>query len=244
MINELKLLEEFRAELKKFEIGQKARDLLAQSQLVLLWSPSSAGRNTIIRELAKTDNYHFIVSDTTRQPRMNDGVMEQDGVEYNFRSEEDVLQDIRDGYFVEWEIIHEQQVSGVSVRELEKANQSGKVPITEVDLLGLETFKSLKDDLIGISILPPNFESWIERMTKRGELDQEEIRRRLTTAEKILERAIELKYIYFVINDDLQTAVNDVRAIVEHDEYDDEHRQKGEKVAWELLSKLKHELNT
>lgn len=244
MKNELKKLNEFRELEDSYQVGDAAKQILADSKLVLLWSPSSAGRNTIIRELSKTDKYHFIVSDTTRRPRENDGVMEQDGVEYNFRSEEQVLQDIRGGLFVEWEVIHQQQVSGVSVRELERAAGSGKIPITEVDLLGLETFKSLKDDLIGICILPPSFDQWITRMMSRGELDQEEIRRRLATAEKILERAIELKYLLFVINDKLDVAVEEVRGIVERNDFDDAHRENGERVAWEILGKLKHELNT
>lgn len=244
MINELKLLDQFREELAHFQVSDKAKAMLTESQLVLLWSPSSAGRNTIIRELNKTNKYHFIVSDTTRQPRKNDGVIERDGVEYNFRTEEEFLNDIRDGYFVEWEIIHGQQVSGVSIRELEKAQKSGKIPITEVDLLGIETFKAVKDDLVGICILPPNFEVWIKRLMSRGELDQNEIRRRLQTAEKILEQAVKLKYLYFVINDDLNTAVSDVRGIIERGEFDVSHRETGENVAWKLLSNLKRELNT
>jgi len=84
--------------------------LLQQTKFVPLVAITSSGRNTLIRELLKTGEYHFIVSDTTRKPRTNDGVMEQSGVEYWFRDEDEVLQDVKDGKFLEAAVIHSQQV--------------------------------------------------------------------------------------------------------------------------------------
>src|SRR5579885_607634 len=113
-MNRLEHLQEFKTVLANYRISPASQRILQQTNLVLLAAPTSAGRNTIIRELLKTGDYHYIVSDTTRQPRINDGIPEQNGVEYWFRSEADILKDLAAGQYVEAAIIHNQQVSGIS----------------------------------------------------------------------------------------------------------------------------------
>src|SRR5947209_4084329 len=122
-MNELVHKAEFHTLLADYKLSKASLLTLSQTKLVLLVAPTSSGRNTIIRELLKTGDYYFIVSDTTRKPRVNDGIPERDGVEYWFRSEEEVLEDIKQGKYLEAAVIHEQQVSGISIRELQKANE-------------------------------------------------------------------------------------------------------------------------
>ena len=140
-MNELRQLTEFQDLLANYQLSKGALQTLSQTQLVLLVAPTSSGRNHLIRELMKTDDYYYIVSDTTRRPRTNDGIMEQSGVEYWFRDEADVLSDIRDGKYLEAAVIHQQQVSGISIRELQKATDLGKIAITDacifIDLHGI-----------------------------------------------------------------------------------------------------------
>src|SRR5690606_21781404 len=112
------------------------RQILAETQLMILVGPTSTGRNTLINELLKTGHYYFLVSDTTRPPRQNNGVWEQNGREYYFRTEDDMLKDIQAGLFVEAEIIHNQQVSGTSIREIKKARDQGKIALADVEILG------------------------------------------------------------------------------------------------------------
>lgn len=214
MQNQLENLEAFQKILADYHISPQSKQILAETKLVLLVSPSSAGRNTIIRELIKSQEYHYIVSDTTRQKRTNDGVPEQDGVEYWFRSEAEVLADLQAGSFLEAAIIHNQQVSGISIRELEKARDENKVALADIEIVGMENIILAKPDAYPLFILPPSFEIWMQRMDGRGEMPIEEKRRRLGSAIHEFTAAIDNDYYVYVVNDDFHQAVNKIHAIV------------------------------
>src|ERR1700712_1679606 len=152
----LKHYTEFKEVLETYHVSDSAKATLEDLTLVLLLGPTSSGRNTIIEHQLKTGNYNFIVSDTTRPPRTNDGVLETNGNEYWFRSEEEVLADLKAGQFLEAELIHDQQVSGISIRELEKARAQNKIAITDVDLGGMHKIMLAKPDTIAVMVLPPS----------------------------------------------------------------------------------------
>ncbi len=212
-MNDLKYLEDFEAALKDYRLSVEARSLLNDMRLVLLVAPSSSGRNTIIRELLKTKKYHFIVSDTTRNPRTNDGVPEKDGQAYWFRDEKQVLEDIRSGHFLEAAVIHKQQVSGISIRELRKAHDDQKIAITDVEPVGASNIQHLKPDTTIIFVVPPSFPVWIERLHHRGILPEEEVRRRLESAVQEYESALQESFYTYVVNDRLEDSVRTIHDI-------------------------------
>lgn len=240
----LKYKTKFEEILANYQISEEGKKLLNKIELVLMASVTSAGRNTIIKELTDIGKYEFIVSDTTRPPRKNNGVMEQNGVEYYFRSEEDFLADLKAGKFLEAEVIHGQQVSGISLRELQRVSKDDKIAIDEVDNEGIDNVVKAKPDTFAIMVLPPNAEEWMSRLKKRGNMSDEEFNNRLQTAEKILEDAQNREYYKFVINDDLDRAVQDVRNIVENDAYSKEQHEEALKLAWNLLGWVKHQLSS
>jgi guanylate kinase len=239
MENRLEHLEEFREVLSNYAISEASKDILGQTELVLLLAPTSTGRNTIIEELLKTGNYHFIVSDTTRTPRVNNGVLEQDGVIYWFRSEEDILADLQAGKFLEAELIHNQQVSGISVRELEKAHSENKVAITDVDLKGVENIVEAKPDTLAFMVLPPSFEEWQRRIMYRGSMPDKEHRRRMETAIKIFNSGLIRPYFTFVINDSLEKAIVYIDQVASSGAIDPEHQTRGKQLAEQLLKETK-----
>lgn len=241
---QLKNKEAFQDILQRYAISEEGKKLLRDIELVLFVSVTSAGRNTIINELTKTDAYEFIVSDTTRPPRENNGVMEENGVQYYFRTEEDFLDDLYKGKFLEAELIHGQQVSGISLRELEKASEHEKIAVNEVDNDGVLNVVKVKPDTQAIMVLPPNYDEWMRRLQRRGHMSTEEVRNRLVTAERILEDAQTRTFYKFVINDDLDKAVGTVRGIVEEGHYTDEQHEQGLECAWELLGQVKHQLSS
>jgi guanylate kinase len=215
MENRLEYLEAFREILANYHVSEQSQKILDDTTLALLVAPSSSGRNTIIRELLKTNDYHYIVSDTTRRPRVNDGVLEQNGVEYWFRSERDVLDELKEGKFLEAAIIHNQQVSGISIRELEQARQQGKVAITDIEIVGTDNIVRAKPDTFPLFILPPSFEVWMERLDGRGQMSLEEKRRRLGSAVLEFTAALDNDYFIFVINDDFHLSVKKIQALVQ-----------------------------
>ena len=226
--------DEFKQILNSYEASPEARRDLRGFELVLMLAPSSTGRNTIIRELVKTGDYRFIISDTTRPPRVNDGILEQNGVEYWFRAEDEMLRDLKNGRLLEAELLHGQQVSGISLRELEKAHEDKKIAITDIDIKGMEKIVRLKPDTVAIMVLPPSFEEWQRRIINRGAIDRQEFRRRLQTAYKIFLEGQKQDYFRFIINENLQNAVTAVNELAHGA---GKHPEK-QKEARELIKKL------
>ena len=212
-MNSLKLREQFEQILSNYRISDSGKELLASLKLVLLAGPSAAGRNTIIDLLVKTGRYRLLVSDTTRHPRINDGVREQNGVNYWFRSEEQVLDDLEKGEFLEAEIIHDQQVSGISMRELKQAIAENKIAVVDVEIGGFNNILSSKPDSVGILVLPPSFDEWMSRLHLRANMPEAEILNRLRTGARIFSEAVSQSPAQIVINDQLTRAVNEIDAL-------------------------------
>lgn len=210
-MNELQRLAEFQDILADYQVSETGLDIVRDTRLVLLAAPTSSGRNTIITELMKSGEYHFVVSDTTRKPRVNNQVAERDGVEYWFRSEDDLLNDLKQGLFLEAAIIHDQQVSGISVRELKKAHSSGKIAITDIEIVGVDSILAIKPDTTVLFVVPPTFEEWHNRLAKRGEMHERELRRRMQSAAEEFRHALENDHYTFVINDQLSHAVEHIQ---------------------------------
>ncbi len=234
-MNELVHIAEFESALQDYHLSKTALQTLSQTKLVILVAPTSSGRNTIIWQLLKTGDYHFIVSDTTRKPRINDGVPERDGHEYWFRTEQEMLDDIRGGKYLEAAIIHNQQVSGISVRELQKATDEGKIAITDTDISGADNATKYKPDTIAIFVLPPSFDEWQRRIEHRGSMDPAEFRRRMESACKEFERALKRDYYYFIINDSIEHSVEQVNQIAKLETTDSEMQRNARDLAESLL---------
>jgi len=206
--------QDFRAALANYQASDEAKQVISKLKLVLLVAPTSAGKNTIIRHQLATGRYYHIVSDTTRAPRLNDGVIEKDGVDYWFRSEEEMLADIQKGRFLEAEVLHNQQVSGMSIRELEHAQQENKIAINDVEIEGIHNVLKLKPDTIAVMLLPPSFEEWQNRLASRGPMPAAERQRRLKSALKIFQDGQAHPYYQFVISDDIEQSGNIIDGIV------------------------------
>lgn len=233
-VNELKHLDDFRKVLKDFHLSDSAKQTLDQTKVVLLVAPTAAGRNTIINELLKGDGYHYIVSDTTRHPRVNNGIPEQDGREYWFRDEESVLQDLRNGEFLEAAVIHNQQVSGISIRELEKAHQAKQIAITDIEIAGAAHIHNHKPDAIVLFIVPPALDTWLARIHGRGDMPAEELKRRLESACKEFATALASDYYTFVLNNDFHEAVTEIHELVVLNRHDPHRDEQARRVAEQL----------
>jgi guanylate kinase len=222
-MNELKNLPVFKEILQTYQPAVTATLLLEDIRLVLLVGPSLAGRNTTIRTLLET-----------RQPRINDGVPEQNGREYWFRSEAEVLEELQAGAFLEAAVIHEQQVSGISLRELQKAHDEHKIAITDIEIAGVDNIIQVKPTTLAIFMLPPSFEEWQRRLQQRGAMDQSEVRRRLQGACRELKAALKQPYYVFVINESIEQAADDVNKLALGQPPQSQAQHKGRELASQL----------
>lgn len=241
-MNKLEHIKDFQSILKHYKISPHSKQILDNTELIALIAPSSSGRNTIIRELVKTGDYYFIVSDTTRRPRVNDGVLEKNGVEYWFREEKDFLADLKDGKFLEAEIIHNQQVSGISIRELEKASEGHKIAITDMDIGGVHNVVQAKPDTLAIMVLPPDFAEWQRRMSNRGHMHPNEHTRRLKTAVTIFKEALRHDYFVFVVNQNFHQTTALMDTLAKKGTNGLENQDDGRKLVKQLLKETEAQL--
>lgn len=187
---------------------QRARDIIESANIALLVGISGAGKDTIKRELLRQNKFQEIVSHTTRAPRQNEGVLEEDGVDYHFIDEATAEQMVDDGEFVEAKYVHG-TVYGTSVAEVLRASKVGTA-ITDVDVQGVAEYKAVSDKVVAIFIIPPSYDEWISRLKRRYATNEEFLRewpKRHASAITELRRALELPYYHCVINDDLERAV-------------------------------------
>ncbi|MGH7142070.1 MAG: guanylate kinase [Candidatus Saccharimonadales bacterium] len=219
-MNQLEHAAEFRRALNNYKLSDPTRKILQEVKLALFVAPSASGRNTIIRKLLKSDQYYFIISDTTRQPRINNGVPEENGREYWFRSEAEMLEEIKQKEFLEAAVIHNQQVSGISVRELKKAGQDGRIAITDVEVIGAANIHRLKPDVVIMFMVPPSFDIWIERIHSRGQMPPDEVLRRMESAERELATALKSDYYRLLLNDTVEGTAAEVNRFLTTGYYD------------------------
>ena len=176
-------------------------------------------------------------------PRINNGVLEVNGTEYWFKNEDQFLTGLKHGDYLEAELIHEQQVSGISIKELSKTIDDSKIAITDVDIGGVEAIIKHKPDVKIIMLLPPSFNEWLKRLRERGEMSKEEIRRRLTTAVNIFNAGLEEKYFNFVISKDVQKSAAIIRNISKSKEPINSINNEAYTLIKELLIDTKNYLN-
>lgn len=219
-MNQLIHAAEFRKALASYKLSESTKKLLQDIKLALFVAPSASGRNTIIRELIKSDQYYFIVSDTTRQPRVNNNIPELNGREYWFRSEEEMLAEIKQKEFLEAAIIHNQQVSGINVRELKKAAQQNRIAITDVEIIGAANIHRLKPDVVVMFMVPPSFDIWLERIHSRGQMPPDELLRRMESAERELATALRGDYYRMLLNDTVEGTAAEVDRFLTTGYYD------------------------
>ena len=209
-----------------------------RGSLIILSGPSGAGKGTIHNELLKNNKHlKYSVSMTTRKQRVG----EKEGIDYFFVSEEEFLKEIEKDSFLEYAKVHGNYY-GTLKRVVDKDLDNGYDVILELDIQGALNIKTKNLDGIFIFIMPPSMEELKNRLVKRGTETKEQLIERFKNAYKEINEFS--KYNYVVINDEVETAVRKVEAImlaekcrVERIEEFEVHNQ--EELIHELLVDLK-----
>jgi len=178
--------------------------------MLVLSSPSGAGKSTIARNLLEEKNsgFELSVSVTTRQRRGS----EIEGVHYHFCSQRE-FELLRDNdELLEWAEVHG-NFYGTPRKPAEAAIAEGRDMLFDIDWQGARQLKErMRGDVVSVFILPPSMAALRERLQRRAEDSARTIETRLSNARIEIEHWHE--YDYVVVNDDLQNAFAEVKAIV------------------------------
>lgn len=164
--------------------------------LVIISAPSGAGKDVVIDRLVKKlDDAVVYVTATSRKPRPG----EIEGTHYYFYSPEKFREEIEEGNFLEWSMVHG-EFKGVRRDVLGETLQNHKIVIVKPDPQGMRKIKSQLPEALTIFIMPPSVESLRRRLTTRGTETAEQREIRLRNAE--IEMAAAPEYDYVVVNED------------------------------------------
>ncbi len=174
----------------------------------IISAPSGSGKSTLVNEVRRlVPKLDFSVSYTTRPPRGS----EQNGREYFFVSRADFTAMLRKGEFLEHAEVFG-NFYGTSRRFLREAGQKGNDLVLDIDVQGAKQIRQQLPDAVSIFILPPDRKTLEWRLRNRS-LDAEEvIQRRLVTATR--EIANYSEYDYILVNDRLEQAADELKAVV------------------------------
>ena len=174
----------------------------------IISGPSGVGKSTVLGALFEgRDDLYFSVSATTRAPRPT----ETPDVDYHFIEAETFRQWIEDGEFLEY-AEYVGNFYGTPKKYVDAAMDEGKDVILDIEIQGATQVHELRPDVVRIFIAPPSWEELERRLTARGTDSPEKVQRRLLRAKVELENAGH--YDYFVINDTVENAVEELRAIM------------------------------
>ena len=178
--------------------------------LVILSSPSGAGKTSIARALVEENkNFLFSVSATTRKSRPG----EVNGREYHFLTVDEFREKINDGQFLEHAKVFG-NLYGTPLEPVMESINDGKDLIFDVDWQGGKQIRSssLSKFVISIFILPPSIKALQERLMKRAQDSSETVKDRMTKS--IGEIMHWKEYDYVIVNNNFEQTLNEVKSII------------------------------
>jgi len=176
--------------------------------LVLFSGPSGVGKDTVLEiVLNKDKSLQRSISLTTRDIRDN----EIDGRDYYFISKDKFDNMLENGEVLEF-AQYGKNFYGTPKAPVDKWLSEGKTVILKIEVQGAQQIKNLYPDAVGIFVLPPSMEVLENRLRSRGTENEEDIQKRLEIARNEVAKSTD--YDFVVVNDDLDSASNDVLAII------------------------------
>lgn len=191
---------------------------MKQGKIIILSGPSGVGKGTVLKEVMRGDpSLRFSVSATTRPIRPG----EVDGVHYFFMDKPHFEKMIADGELLEY-ASYAGNYYGTPEKAVDDALAQGINVVLEIEVQGALQVIERRRDAISIFVAPPSFSELRYRLLNRGDTAPEIVERRLHIAEQECRTAE--KYQYIVVNDTVEHAAAEIRAILTAEECRSENR--------------------
>ena len=177
--------------------------------MVILSSPSGAGKTTLVNLLSKQDNFEISISHTTRQPRPN----ETPNKDYYFVNDEEFKRLINNQEFLEYAKVFENYYGTTRTPVIDKLNKKHNV-LFDIDWQGADQIKNKRLDykLITFFILPPSKKILFERLSNRDMKDKLIAEERMKQFERDMLHWI--NYDYVVVNEDLEECYSKIHNLI------------------------------
>ena len=180
---------------------------MSKGTLYVVSAPSGAGKTSLVKAMLERDSGILVsVSHTTREMRPG----EVDGVDYNFVAMDEFNKMIEAAAFLEFAEVFTNKY-GTSQLWVQEQLDNGKDVILEIDWQGAQQIRRLMPECLSIFIVPPSKEALRERLNNRGQDSEEVIEHRMSEA--VSEMSHYGEYDYLVVNDEFDTALNDLHSI-------------------------------
>ena len=178
--------------------------------MIVLSSPSGAGKTTLVKMLSELDNFEISISHTTRQPRLN----ETSNKDYFFVDENEFRRLIKNQEFLEYAKVFNNFYGTTRTPVIDKLDK-GKNVLFDIDWQGADQIKNKKLDykLVTFFILPPSKEELFERLSNRDMKDKLIVEERMKQFERDVLHWI--NYDYVVINDNLEKCFFKINNLIE-----------------------------
>ncbi len=181
---------------------------MRKGKTFIICGPSGVGKGTVVARLLASDpTLYFSVSATTRPPRAG----EEDGVHYHFLDRETFEQWIAAGDFLEY-AEYVGNLYGTPRLYVDRAMEQGRDVLLDIEIQGAEQIRQKRPEAVRIYVAPPSWAELERRLVGRGTEDMEKVRFRLARGRE--EFAAARDFDYLVINDTVDRAVDELRAIM------------------------------
>jgi guanylate kinase len=188
--------------------GRTAPPLSDGPKLFVITGPSGAGKGTLIKALLeRRSDLELAVSATTRARRPG----EADGRDYHFLSEQEFLERVERGEFLE-HVVYVSGRYGTLRSEIERIFAAGRSCVLELETVGAKKVQASWPGAVTIFIAAPSFEELERRLRERATESSGVIEERLEVARRQMEEADDFAYV--VVNDDVERAVEELDGIV------------------------------
>ena len=179
-------------------------------KLIVISAPSGAGKTSIVHHLLKNmPELSFSVSACSREKRDN----ETHGKDYYFLGVEDFKNKIKEGAFLEWEEVYENQYYGTLKSEIERIWSERKTVIFDVDVIGgLNIKKQYPKECLSLFIMPPSVDVLRQRLSGRGSESEAKLEMRLAKAEQEISKNQEFDKV--ILNDDFGIACEETMEVI------------------------------
>ena len=178
--------------------------------IVVLSSPSGAGKTTLVKKISVENNYFISISHTTRKPRVN----EKDGLDYFFVSRNEFEDLIKKNQFLEYAKVFNNYYGSLKETVIKKLKEGENV-IFDIDWQGTEQIKekNLKFKIITIFILPPSKNELYNRLLNRDQNDKNIANERM---KQFNEDVLHWKnYDFVVVNDQLENCYKKIKNYID-----------------------------